>query len=265
MIDRRALLGGHTVLPRFPCPTCGQGYTKPGEIKAADKEEDPSLKRTNPDLLGPEDDHGLFQTRLMCTNSGCQQRFMVSGIYYTDWTGYSQEHGSEFLEDNYRILSIIPAPHIITVPQDLPDEVKGVLDRAFQHFWGDPDACANAVRSVIEQVLDALGVASESTNAKGKTTRLNLYQRLDLIKASHPSLWDCGDALRETGNLGSHGDGGVTHEMLADAFQVLEPEVMALKRPEVLKRLRESIAERKKEAEAAAKAKAAGAASNSAP
>jgi hypothetical protein len=115
---------------------------------------------------------------------------------------------------------IYPAPAIITVPTATPRTVVVELDAAFALFWVDLSSCANKIRVSLERLLDSLGLPEFPTLAK----RIESTQGADKLRS------EVFHALREVGNVGSHGS-GVRREVVLTAFEIYEHQLDILFRP----------------------------------
>jgi Domain of unknown function (DUF4145) len=103
-------------------------------------------------------------------------------------------------EEVYEIASIHPPPPMIEIPDNTPEPVRQDLESAFQTYWHDSDGCIAKVRASAEKFLDNFGVPR--TTASGKFISFNDR----ILSLTDPRVsQDWLDALREVGNLGTHG------------------------------------------------------------
>jgi hypothetical protein len=227
-------------IPSFPCPCCKRGVAVIDERTL--KIEEPTYVRGSRSADGwePSWDISRFIFFMRCAVATCGEIIAVSGTVTTDmymddefgWAGHNVLHPH----------SVMPAPYIISLPDDMPSQVTNPLIEAFELFWPDLGSSANRLRVSVERLLDEFNIPHQSLNAKGKTTRLALGQRIDAFKAHDPDHAQTLDALREVGNVGSH-EGAVQWQVLLDAFQLYEAALAELigKRTAIPTALRKKI------------------------
>jgi len=116
------------------------------------------------------------------------------------------ERGEQEYFDSFQIQSFFPAPQIIPIPKEVPFEVSELLEKSFALYWVDVSAAANALRASLEALLDKLQVPDTQNTKKGGTVRLTLHRRLDLWAQKEKEFAELCYALKEVGNLGSHGE-----------------------------------------------------------
>lgn len=150
---------------------------------------------------------------------------------------YDEETGEavEFTDTNYSPRIMHPAPPMIELPGKLSKEAKEHMTRAYELFWSDAGACANRLRIVVELLLDQLQIPRRGPKGKHKNARLDLSDRIGLLKDLRPGHDKALTALRIVGNTGSH-EGVVEFEELLDCFELLEDALI-----ELLDRRRENL------------------------
>lgn len=70
----------------------------------------------------------------------------------------------------------------------------------------DTAAAANALRASLEALLDNLKIPDTQENKKGENVRISLHHRLEIWSKQQTEYAELCFALKEVGNLGSHGD-----------------------------------------------------------
>jgi hypothetical protein len=113
--------------------------------------------------------------------------------------------------------SVYPGLPIIALPSEVPLEVQGETEAAFQLFWSDLGASASRLRTSVERVLDHFKIPR--TKAGGGYLTLN--DRIKEFKKIDPAHADTFDALRHVGNVGTHLD-ELKREALLDAYEIYE-------------------------------------------
>lgn len=179
-----------------------------------------------------------FTLLLECKN--CNEVFCVAGttslkLYYGDcgfeecrdnYNEYCRQGAEDLHEhyhDYYHIKYISPQVNIFTIPDQATDSIKDFLIKSFALFWGDEEASANKIRTVLELLMDHFEIRKTDINKKGKEYPLSLNSRLNLFK-SHKDfglLSEKLSAIKFLGNAGSH-IGSVSKEDLLDAYEILE-------------------------------------------
>jgi len=181
--------------PNYPCPHCKAGSLglRKDSLKRAGPYHDKSAKLTDSAFMG------------MLDCRACDGSAAVVGYVRKD--GVLVPKG------------IYPAPPIIAVPTTTPRPVVVELDAAFALFWVDLSSCANKIRVSLERLLDSLGLPESPTLAKRIES-----QGADKLRS------EVFHALREVGNVGSHGS-GVRREVVLTAFEIYEHQLDILFRP----------------------------------
>ena len=202
-------------VPPWRCPSCETGRLKlQGEFLV--HSDAATHHSSGEEWFEPENSHYVFTGILCCEN--CQEKVVVSG------DGTTEEDYGEDGREYYTLLTpkfFQPSLRIIepNVSKDVPADVVVYLEKAFQIFWCDADSCVNRLRTVVEVLLDGLGI--ERASPKGD--RLFLAARIDLlVEPKHVAVKDALTSLRHMGNEGSHGSVGIERHELLLAFSVVK-------------------------------------------
>jgi hypothetical protein len=169
----------------------------------------------------PEWIDGRFVSLLSCTN--CKGRISLAGKYrIQDDRGYDENGQVGDYERYYRPFFFSDSPHIIAVPDAVPDEVRGELTTSFRLFWVDLEAAANRLRSSLEVLLTHLGIRrTTGRRPDKKRAMLTLHSRIELLAAEEPDLAEHLMAVKWLGNAGSHSK-PLTFDDLLDGYEVLD-------------------------------------------
>ena len=173
---------------------------------------------------------GRFSGYLVCNAASCGELVVVAGDFEEQFHQHFDDENGEFIDFStvyYRPVIMHPAPPMIEVPKRLDDASKEHLTRAFELYWSDAAACANRLRIVVELALDQLGVERRGPKGKRNNVRLDLSDRIELLKNVRPGHDQALTALRIVGNTGSH-EGVVEVEELLDCFELLEDALVEL-------------------------------------
>lgn len=237
-MDRAIWRESYSSFVRLKCPRCRDG--KLTQMKDSFVQLEPSYvsEQIKADELQGEMSWGRFSGYLVCTKASCGELVVIAGDFEEHYhTQFDDETGEpvEFTHTSYRPSVMHPAPPMIELPRSLNAAAKEHMTRAFELFWSDAGACANRLRIVVELLLDQLEVPRSGPKGKQNNARLNLSDRIAILKDLRPGHDKALTALREIGNTGSH-EGDVEFEELLDCFELLEDAVI-----ELLERRRENL------------------------
>ncbi|WP_299025175.1 DUF4145 domain-containing protein [uncultured Sulfitobacter sp.] len=189
---------------RYICPECKDGQLVP--LKDSFEFEEPKyskqahgLEEWDPDWI---DYRFIFKS--VCNNEACGEVAIATGSGSVDQR-YDSEHEAEYYE-RFQIQSFFPAPYLIEIPEATPLEVRELIEKSFTLFWPDLGAASNALRASLEVLLDKLKLPRTMIDKKDKEQRLSLHRRLEIWGEKEKEHADLCLALKEVGNLGSHGD-----------------------------------------------------------
>lgn len=118
---------------------------------------------------------------------------------------YVEEHW----DHDYQIAHIHPAPMLIALKTDYPRQVRDELSRVFALYWTDHKACLNALRIVLEVMLDEINVprfVPTKNRSNNRQRRLSLQERIASLRDRHPDSVCHVEAAKWLGNDGSHGE-----------------------------------------------------------
>ncbi|MCK1404905.1 DUF4145 domain-containing protein [Bradyrhizobium sp. 76] len=208
-----------TEIPHFPCPRCSKPFL--GIVKDTLHIEETRSSKNN--KKSPEWEPEWSDEKFVCllSCSKCGDIVAVSGRISVE-PNYDDDGDWQFagfLEP----MSMYPAPHIITLPQKLPSEVRSEMELAFQLFWSDFGACATKIRTSVERLMDHFKVARfrrakdpKKPAAPGKLKPLDLSSRIDKFISTTGAIVhkEHLHALRIAGNLGTHNNTLTRTEML---------------------------------------------------
>lgn len=188
----------------YLCPQCGVGFLVPDQDTFKSTEPAYSRGAHSDQAWEPEWITYRFTVTCVCTKKDCGELAFVSGAGSVDQR-YVDDGQSEYY-DHFSIKSFFPAPRLCHIPADTPAKVEECLEKSFSLYWVDTAAAANALRASLEALLDELKIPRYKKNAKGETIYITLNSRLESWSASNEAHANLCLALKEVGNLGSHGD-----------------------------------------------------------
>jgi hypothetical protein len=202
-------------VPPWKCPSCTEGRLKlAGEFSI--HSDAATQQCQNEEWFEPEDYHYVFTGMLHC--GSCNEKVAISG------DGNVEE---DYDEEGNREYSTILTPKFFYPPlriiepnvaDTLPVQVSTYLEKAFQVFWCDADSSVNRLRTVVEYLLDGLGISRTGL----KDERLFLGPRIDLlVDPKHNLVKGALNSIRHMGNEGSHGSVDIQRPELLLAFSVV--------------------------------------------
>lgn len=158
MIDRKLWLPPFPrALPAWPCAACdgvGSLATIPDTLKM---EETAACRRVRATTTFHWAEL-CFATLLRCTNPDCGDVAVVSGtMTFVEQYG-TDEADMLFDVDLFEPSAFVNAPPLLRARPECPASVKAELKRSFALYWTDRRACAAAIRSASDALLDAPGV-----------------------------------------------------------------------------------------------------------
>lgn len=187
----------------FTCSKCKKGSLVPDQTTFKSVEPAFSKEAHRHDAWEPEWINYRFSVTWGCNRPSCGETAYVAGSGTVDqWYGY--DNHPEYY-DRFTIRSFYPAPDIISVPKDAPNSVVELLERSFALYWVDISTASNSLRASLEALLDELKIPTAKKTKTGANTRLSLHARLDIWSAQQSEYAELCFALKEVGNLGSHG------------------------------------------------------------
>lgn len=211
-------------LPQWFCPTCKIGILEIGE-KSADIEQ-------TAESVGwkwhPEYCHEFVEYTinavLKCNNKKCCETVMSVGIGRVDeYQEYLEggEHHHEYVT-LFRPSYFQPSLNIFNASENVPENIAKMLSKSFALFFCDSDSCGNRIRACIEFLLDELKIPRVHRNKQDKEIRSNLHYRIEHLPKEYEKIKGLLLAIKWLGNVGSHGNEGLTKKETIDAYEILK-------------------------------------------
>jgi hypothetical protein len=206
--------------PAWPCPRCGLGSLrlKEGTLATMQKAESRQMDEVYGSYVANSE--GKFTCLMVCGSRPCGEPVAVAGDFYlTEPTGPKGP-----IEAVYTPAFFSPAPALIRVPRDYPDQIRREVMAAFRLSWCDLGSCLNRIRTAIELLLNDMKVRRYGKKTDGGRFRLPLDARINVLRSKRPDLAGLCDrllAVKHLGNAGSH-PGEVHREDVFDGFDILE-------------------------------------------
>lgn len=207
--------------PSLPCPRCSKGLKLQKDSKQT---YEPSYSKIDHGEEGwtPYQITARFTALLQCHNAFCGEVVTVTGaVDFEEHQYYDGEEMQVDINEYMRPKFLYPAPPVIKVSQKLSDDCKRLLRSSFEQLWVDEATCANRLRSFVEHLLDQLGISREGTRPDGSIFEKKLAVRIDEVEKQKPGHKSALNALRNVGNLGTHGT-KLKFDTVLDAFELLE-------------------------------------------
>lgn len=202
----------HDQCPAWLCPSC---YNQTLRIQAGSFHFDTSAaskKRVSRVDFDPCDVSYVFSGLLECTRLGCLETIAISGEGWCDAKPLKTRVGIEVdVFAMFRAKVFIPPLPLFIEPEGCPSVIKAQLNVISSLLTLDSSAAANAIRSLLEMLMDVMDLPKAGS----------LHDRID--KGLHIFGQESAaiHALKAIGNAGSHGN-DITDKDLEEACLVLE-------------------------------------------
>jgi hypothetical protein len=205
--------------PAWPCPFCGTGsiHGDKNTLKIEQSRNTRIAKRSTK-IVPTEKAKFIFSGFLVCNNHKCEEKVAVAGkgVLKADindnevLVSYKGGRYSEYIPTFFE-----PALNIFPICVSIPEDINNQIKYSFSHYFNDPAACANSIRTCIEMILNDLNidVVHNNYNPLGK--------RIKTFMHKHPDLGKFLEAVKWIGNEGSH-IGKLSKQDLLDGFDLLQ-------------------------------------------
>jgi len=235
-------------LPTLPCPSCNSVSLAVQKDTLKEIETGSSRAAHAEEYWNPELEESRFCAILKCRV--CGECVAVGGTSGTEEDRFINQEGEE--DSNYvstfRPVVFHPAPPVFAIIRECPPRVKAHLQRAFGLIWSDAGACANALRSGVEALLDHQGVAKFALSSKRKRVALTTHTRVEKFAKKNGDAAAGLMAIKWIGNAGSHETAAAPkREDLLEGFELFEQaiEIVFMRKLERFKKLARDISRRK--------------------
>lgn len=176
------------------------------------------------DWFDAQDYTYIFSCMVRCSRPGCYEVVAVSGIGNVhDLWGYDDNgHPEPEYVELFQARHIYPPLPLFVTAKSCPEKVKTRLTEVSSLITAHPAAAANAIRSLLEVLLDDLSVPRMVLTKSANPHFLTLHARIDNYPQLLGAHRDAFMALKHFGNAGSHGGKPIEQSHLDDACEVLE-------------------------------------------
>lgn len=211
-------------LPSLPCSNCAIGFLHPIPDMTKEVETGGSREAHEHEAWDIDWIESRFTALYRCNNPKCAHVVGLTGIVRHE-EGQERAPNGEWDRTAIPIYTPVafsdPLP-VIRVDEHCPHEVLDDLKRSFSLYWMDGRACATAIRSAVEALLDDQAIPRDRTSPAGKKVGfLPLKARLDLFEAKDPEPGKLLGAIRVIGNIGTHAE-PVSDDDLLSGYEILE-------------------------------------------
>jgi hypothetical protein len=213
-------------VPKWPCPTCANGYLALMPKTLVRKETPESLREHSHAAWEPDWIRYVFSCVFECTNADCKEVVACCGDGAVDFFEYEdEEHGwVQSSDERFTPKYFNPPLVLMDIPKTCPPGAEVHLRDSFALFFADPGAALNCMRTAVESLLTNLGIR-RFVIVKGKRRPVNLHQRIQLLPAKYQDVKEMLLAVKWLGNAGSHdgeeanaGDVRITYDLLEHAL-----------------------------------------------
>lgn len=160
-----------------------------------------------------------FSSQLRCTESTCDSSYYAVG-HWAKYNKYNEKisitYEGKDCERRFAPIAFIPTVSMFACSPDTPVEITQSLDEAFKLYWISAAACANAIRTVLERLMNARAISGDRLNNK-----LNSFRQNDQVNGDRLL------AIKWIGNSGSH-DSDLKRSDVLDGFEILVEVLLSL-------------------------------------
>ncbi|CRY84221.1 DUF4145 domain-containing protein [Yersinia intermedia] len=174
------------------------------------------------DWYEAEHEESVFSCLLKCSRADCQQPVAVSGEgqLEDEWDDRMQSRIGQ--STYFRAKMFVPPLPVFNIPENCPYPIKMQLLRVAGLLAMSGEAAVNAMRSVLELLLDEMEVPLQLERENKSPRVLNLHNRIEEfpnIIGIHQAAFM---ALKWVGNSGSHSRRSIPEKDIDDAISVLD-------------------------------------------
>lgn len=233
--------------PPFPCPAC----SRPMSIKAdsiSSYETAQSLFLSDKvGAIAPYESVGVFTLFLECRDPDCREHVALSGEASNECI--NSPDGMDTYVPVYGIKNCFPPIHIFPLSKPWDRQVKMHMLKSFSHFWNDPSAAGNSLRSAVEALMDYFKIRQKRKTQRGTMHRLTLHERIEEWGSKNSYQLELSKfilAIKWIGNAGSH-KAALSKKDLISAYRLTEHVFSEIfdKRTKSLKKLAKRVNQRK--------------------
>lgn len=172
----------------------------------------------------PDDYTYIFSCMVQCSRPECREVVAVSGVGFIDdvWGHDVNGHPEPEFVELFQARHFYPPLPLFVTDEHWPEKVKTRLTDISSLLAAHPSAAANAIRSLLEVLLDDMNVPRMVLTRASKQYFLKLHARIEGYPQLLGTHYDAFMALKHFGNAGSHDGQPIRQSHLNDACDVLE-------------------------------------------
>lgn len=186
--------------PEWICPSCQRGILCYADQDLDHKPDASYLNSTSHPDWEPSWETGSFAATLRCNRPQCREIVRIIGKYAVKDVVY--RGGAYHNQYCYIPKAIYPAPYLVALNSQLPDDLAYSIIEASETFWISISSCVNKIRIIVEKMLTDKGIPK----LNGKGYRINLHNRIIAFSKTDQINGDALMTLKIFGNDATHGD-----------------------------------------------------------
>lgn len=166
----------------------------------------------------------VFCCQLKCELAGCLESVALTGIGWIDLEPSYDDQGNmraDYIR-TFQAKTFYPALPLFIPPEGCPETVLTELYEISALLNSHPSAAANAIRRLLETLLDKMKVPREIPREGKAPAVLRLHARIERFPEILGEHQRGVMALKYLGNTGSHEIREIERQNLEDACQILE-------------------------------------------
>lgn len=190
-------------LPEWHCPSCLKASLELVPDTLNIQPTAATQRDSGEDWFVTEMESYVFTLMLQCRRQTCMEFVAVSGKGSGKIEPDDNDNLAYFLSLKPKVF--VPPLPVFTVPEGCPYEIAEGLREISNLLPVSGTAAINAMRSVLEDMLDTLGVPRERSREGKKPYPLTLHNRIEDYPEQTGKHQAALMALKWVGNSGSHG------------------------------------------------------------
>jgi len=218
-------------IPQWRCPRCLNETLEIIPKSFMEQQTAVTSKIISEDWFEPENYKGVFSCMMTCGRKDCQE--VVSMIGESE---YEEKWDEQMLDRSYdlvlRAKSFFPSLPLFNIPDACPIEIAEQLKKVSALLPGHASAAVNALRIVLEMLMDEFGVFRIYQMGQKKTKKsYTLNQRIKNYSGPHQEMKEGFLAMKWLGNTGSHSSHPVSEQDIEAACLILDDFLQNIFRP----------------------------------
>lgn len=214
-------------IPQWCCPECLNASLEVVKDSFHYHRSAYSIRNRKQDWYDVDHETFVFHCMLQCSRRICQESVAVSGTGSVESEPDDQQERWIYYVV-FRARSFVPPLPVFSVPEDCPDNIKRQLKNIAALLPLSGSATVNAIRVVLEMILDEYENPEGAENSEREPKYVPLTQRIENNKVKLGNHYQAFSALKDVGNYGSHTEYPMSESDVEGACRVLDGLITSL-------------------------------------